>query len=352
MSIYIAQEFFYSKFPDIDLSEYFHFIQNKSLKKKKKYETSNHHILPKWAFPEYSNFKHHGWNCAILSHADHLIAHAILATNWAVFGNLNAIRIMTNDNTHYTEEDVKDYQHLLELNNKEIGKHNSEIQRKSVEQGKHLFQSEDHRYLKSNIEKNSYENGIGNLHPNQIKKKYGVENVMQLPDVAKAVTESKINTLLERYGVTHNFNIPGEREKHIETARANCILKYGVEHYSQTEEGREQRRMQFKENNPMSREKSKNKQRESMLRTHGVAYATQDPQKMKQIVETRKKNEENRPKMMWIFNPILLMTTMIREPEFELFSQFGFSKGRKINKGYTNISDELLTEIKNRGSVS
>ena len=351
MSIYIAQDKFSSKFHDIDLKDYFSFIETKSLHKKIKHHTANHHILPKWAFPEYSNFRQNTWNCAILTHKDHLIAHVILATIWPKFGNLNTIRRMSNNTQYYTEEDFKEYQQLLELNNKEIGRNNSKIQRNLIVQGIHQFQTETHRNVIRINEKEKYENGTANLHPNQIKKKYGVENIMQIPHIVETVMQSKKATLLERYGVTHNFNIPGEREKHIEKAKLNCLVKHGVEHYSQTEKGREQRKQQFSKNNPMSKEETKIKQRESMLKSYGVAHAAQNPQKMKQIIETRMKNEKNKPAKIWIFNEDLLMSTVIREPEFELFSQFGFSKGRKI-KGYTDISDELLTKIENRGCIS
>jgi hypothetical protein len=57
MTTYSTQEIFNSKYPDLDLREYFEFIQERSLPAKIKFETANHHILPRWAFPEVSSFR-------------------------------------------------------------------------------------------------------------------------------------------------------------------------------------------------------------------------------------------------------------------------------------------------------
>jgi hypothetical protein len=57
---------FRDAYPDIDLSEYFEFIEKHRLQKSVKFQTANHHILPKWAFSEYRNFGTNPWNKVIL----------------------------------------------------------------------------------------------------------------------------------------------------------------------------------------------------------------------------------------------------------------------------------------------
>lgn len=85
---------FSKKYPTIDLSEYFNFIESVRLPVKIKFRTANHHVLPKWAFPEFGKFNNFNWNSAILFHSDHLAAHVLLAKLWPKHENLVTPKIM------------------------------------------------------------------------------------------------------------------------------------------------------------------------------------------------------------------------------------------------------------------
>jgi hypothetical protein len=92
MDIY-TQEFL-TKFPSIDLSEYFEFIESHKIQRKEKFVSENHHILPQWAFPEFKSFTKAPWNKAILKTIDHLKAHLILFRNWKHVNNMHPLRYM------------------------------------------------------------------------------------------------------------------------------------------------------------------------------------------------------------------------------------------------------------------
>ena len=97
MSIYSLE--FKKKYPEINLSEYFQFIEEHRLPNKVKFETSTHHILPRWAFPEFKNLTHFNWNVVILSHKNHLLAHMLLAKCWNVHENTSCVLRLTDGRT-------------------------------------------------------------------------------------------------------------------------------------------------------------------------------------------------------------------------------------------------------------
>lgn len=85
---------FHEVYPEIDLSEYFAFIEENRLLTKIPHETADHHILPKWAFPEYKSFVKHPWNKSILHHKNHLKAHILLWKAWNHINNTSPILLM------------------------------------------------------------------------------------------------------------------------------------------------------------------------------------------------------------------------------------------------------------------
>lgn len=87
-------EIFTQAHPSIDLTTYFSFIETSRLDSPIKSKTSKHHILPRWAFPEYKSLSKHPWNKAILSHADHLMAHFLLWNLWRVSSNATPLLLM------------------------------------------------------------------------------------------------------------------------------------------------------------------------------------------------------------------------------------------------------------------
>ena len=114
---------FNKKFQGVNLDEYFKFIEQHQVLKFEKFKTAKHHILPRWAFPEFSKFSEHPWNKAILSHKDHFIAHLLLAKHWRVIQNTVTInRIITKDWNLIDEAWLAQYQLVKE----QIGKHISQ----------------------------------------------------------------------------------------------------------------------------------------------------------------------------------------------------------------------------------
>lgn len=140
MTTYSTQEIFNSKYPDLDLREYFEFIQERSLPAKIKFETANHHILPRWAFPEFSSLKKNAWNCAILSHIDHLKAHILLAKLWGVLENTSCVLRLTDGRVDITQLDERwfqSYGETMKQNNINISVLNRGSKR-TIEQRKRL----------------------------------------------------------------------------------------------------------------------------------------------------------------------------------------------------------------------
>lgn len=117
MYIYTPREKFLQIYPELDLRKYFDFIQENSLDKSIKFETANHHILPKWAFPEYQKFSEFTWNKAILTHKNHLIAHFILWDMWKVSSNASPLLVMCSkkDRESWTTEGILNFSDTYQL---------------------------------------------------------------------------------------------------------------------------------------------------------------------------------------------------------------------------------------------
>jgi len=93
-SNYTYVDAFRQEYPTIDLVEYFTFIESARLPKRIKFKTAAHHILPRWAFGQYSNFARFPWNRVILTHSDHLVAHFLLWKSWRVAQNASPLLLM------------------------------------------------------------------------------------------------------------------------------------------------------------------------------------------------------------------------------------------------------------------
>lgn len=102
MSIYIQSARFNEKY-DVNISAYLEFVNSNKIASKIKYKTQAHHILPRWAFPEYSKLSEFSWNNANLSHKNHLIAHFLLAKVWPHYNNYSAIIKMCKFDTLFSE---------------------------------------------------------------------------------------------------------------------------------------------------------------------------------------------------------------------------------------------------------
>ena len=94
------------------LNRYVKFIRNCMIKNKNFCGyTENHHIIPKAKslFPEYTCFKTHPWNCAILTARQHFIAHMILRKvyYWSKSANHAAWRMANNKNCENKEGNDK-----------------------------------------------------------------------------------------------------------------------------------------------------------------------------------------------------------------------------------------------------
>lgn len=125
-------------------------------------------------------------------------------------------------------------------------------------------------------------------------EKYGVEEILQLPQIHEKSKQTKINkyknatynnqekskqTCLEKYGVNYSFQSDNNKEK----AKQTCIEKYGVDNISKSE-------------------KNKQKIKNNCFEQYGVYAHTQRPEIRKKIsnalinggsnkaIETKKKN--------------------------------------------------------------
>ena len=304
----------YTKFAEKyahDISEYLAFIETHSLRERIKYQSANHHILPKWAFPEYSDFRDFSWNKAILYHYDHLKAHKILQKCWPCLENLASVRMC------YSRKDLEDeefQQYYLDFY-EDLGKRNAEHNRSRIEAGTHNFQSLEHRKVVSNLAKERYEEGNHPFHPNFVMERFGVDNIMRhLPSKEKCQSNKK-ETLKKRYGdeVDHNWKIPGAYEETRIKAKKTMLEKYGVEHYLQTESARKLTSERLKTKNPMHNPESVEKKRITNLERYGAENAMQNPEIAKRSTETRLKRYGHK--------------------EYKMYSNIHTLKGKKVEVG-------------------
>jgi hypothetical protein len=337
MSIYTPQEKFAEKYPDIDLSTYFEFIKDNSLPKKIKHKTSCHHILPKWAFPEYESLKDNKWNEAILEYKNHLNAHIILAKIWSVHENTFTVFMMSKISYMPEIEDS-----ILDMYNSVMVANSIHIEN-IIKEGNHNLQSD---YIKQiNRERNlsNIADGTHNWSPQVMFDKFGVTNIMHIEEVKEKVMLSKENTLLERYGVTCNFDIDGVRMELADKRRENWLETLGVEHPMQLEENRLIASERLKINNPMHRDDVK----ENLAITNTEKFGSISPFGNKDVLQkalnTRKERSLTRPKEKWYKHDILRYNAKARigtELEMFLFSK-GFVYGRKYE--YRNLLKGEIT---------
>ncbi len=112
--------------------------------------------------------------------------------------------------------------------------------------------------------------------------KYGVDNVMQVPEFK----ENLAKVFEDRYGVRYY----SQTDEHKEKYTATCLEKYGVSHYSQTDE------FKVKSKNTMlekygveyytQTEESKNRFKETCLRKYGFTNPTQNPEVANKVKAT------------------------------------------------------------------
>lgn len=339
MTIYnLWKENFENKFPNIIVDEYLNFVSSHSVKRIVG-ATDHHHVLPKWAFPEFSNLSDHSWNGIHLLYSDHVKAHVILAKCWPVFQNTSVINRMYDDIQIDDDEFMAHLQSVIE--NDRL--HRSQHQKEMIADGSHIFLQESFRVSTISRESEKYSTGVGNFTPEKIMEKYGVENVMYLPEILDKAMASKKQTLVQQYGVEHNWDMPGAREDMKEKYKQNFMKNHGVEHPNQLPESREKLRKQWVMNNPMSIEKHVESYKSTMMEKYGVDNPGKNPEIMKRIIQTRKELEANRPKKIWYKNIDTCQSVIVREgtDDEQLVLSLGFIKGRGII-GYTTTIIESL----------
>jgi len=326
--------------PTINLFEYFSFIESHRTHKQK-FKTSNHHILPRWAFPQFSNLREHEWNSVHLTHIDHLNAHVLLARLWPVFQNTNSVVRMLSK-----IHNINEYQDIIESNNNFIANNNSIKNKEKVLTNQHNFQQESHKELVRNLATLKIENGTSNISKENINKKFGVDNVMMIKEILDKAQKSKIKTLQEKYNVDHNWAIPGEVKKS-EPKKLETMMKlYGVEYIQQLPHKIEESRERWITNNPMFNPDHVISKTKTMIEKYGCAHPIQNSEILKRIVDTRKLNESGRPKFIWFKHETKLLSLKIRDvPEYiNYLTNLGFVRGRGI-KGYSSTSYKELLHL-------
>lgn len=104
--------------------------------------SQKHHILPKAIWPQYKSLIIHKWNCAVLSPANHVIAHIIFYETVNTYENFQAIKKLRN---YINTPDIQERYEIIALNS-----------RKSLEQQKlagknRLYKDVDGNHINDNM---------------------------------------------------------------------------------------------------------------------------------------------------------------------------------------------------------
>ena len=150
------------------LKQYILFCMENNYRKKIKYKTSYHHILPKSLFEEYSNLKENPWNGSHLLYSDHYYAHWLLTEAIDNYSMLSAFCAMHNTdikNGRIIEKDLipaDEFQKKMEERNKEISKLRLDPLWKESVGKKAIAKMVRTRRLKDEDGKDSYEKMVDN----------------------------------------------------------------------------------------------------------------------------------------------------------------------------------------------
>ena len=218
----------------------------------------------------------------------------------------------------------------------EIGINNGQHSKMRVERGEHNFQYNQFRKNNSIRGKQEYQEGKSNFHPSKILEKFGVDNVMKIPEVVEKVMINKTKTLYEKHGVAHNWSIPGVMEDIMVKTEKTMIERYGVKRLNQLPEQKEILRQEWEINNPMFKQENRIKRDQTLIEKYGVDNPMKNVKISKKAMETRRKNELSKEKTVWYKNEITNQSVRVRKNSYQekLLLDLGFIPGRGI-KGYT-----------------
>jgi hypothetical protein len=113
------------------------------------------------------------------------------------------------------------------------------------------YKQYNNRHSRGNNHKDCCHKCVGKKRRDNVKQKYGVDNVSQL----KEVKDKKAQTCLEHYGTSCSLTVDDVKEK----IKQTCLEKYGVD-------------------NPAKNEQVKEKSRQTNLQKYGVEWTCQSEQ--------------------------------------------------------------------------
>ena len=119
-----------------------------------------------------------------------------------------------------------------------------------------------------------------------IQEKYGVDNVMQLPNIREKIR----NTMQERYGADSYT----QTEKYRQRVKETCLDKYGVEHHLSSPaviaKRTETIQKKYGVNNVFQSDQIKEKTKETLRDRYDVEYISQSPEIHKRMYINRENN--------------------------------------------------------------
>jgi len=149
-----------------------------------------------------------------------------------------------------------------------------------------------------------------------LKERYGVENVGQLPEVREKVKQ----TVRERFGVDHTFQAESVKEKIREScfehygveyaSQANVVRervkstnlkRYGAEHFWQTKDGREKIEQSMLTRHGVDNPRKSTKIRQEMIKRHVEKYGVENPLQRPEIIEKIRQTHREQYKVEWSF---------------------------------------------------
>lgn len=121
-------------------------------------------------------------------------------------------------------------------------------------------------------------------------EKYGVDNIMKVPNIASKMVANRSISNVEKYGVENTSLLPHVKKKISETTIANNQQKYGVNGYFETEEFSIKSKKTLHKNYGVTHNSQipsvKESKKQHMLNTYGVENSGQIP--FLTLIETKR----------------------------------------------------------------
>lgn len=146
------------------------------------------------------------------------------------------------------------------------------------------------KLIKYNDENYNNSKKASKTRANTLNTRYGVDNVMQIPEVANKSIKTRCKNNLQKYGVEHINSLPNIKENISNSVKATNQERYGVNGYVQTEEFSLKSKKTLQEKYGVDHNSKiphvKEAKKQYLLTTYGVENPSQI--KFLSIIETKK----------------------------------------------------------------